>query len=173
MARWSVTYWLFQEDRKWVIVLAFVAWRVPYLYAISEARRVGHCHDCSSFYYWVWYLKSMKAEALWQVSLCATGSSDPGRWKAELPWREAGLPLWNLFWLHTFSLKTISIYFQLFSLCSFVPSPFSLLFQFSYIFFFHMQLSFIVSPSPSLSSLSPWLTSCPFILLPLHLFFLW
>ena len=47
MVRWSVTYWLLQEDGKWVIAFALATWRAPYLYVSSEARKVGHGHDCS------------------------------------------------------------------------------------------------------------------------------
>lgn len=138
-------------------VFALAAWRAPYLYVSSEARKAGHGHDCSILLLSLTFKINEGRSLMGGVTMChrKLWSREV---KAELPWRRYISFLESL-WLHTFSLKTFS---------TLLPVVFSWFFGcFSFLSFFldfplHIQLYFIVSLSPSLSSLSLWLSSCPF-----------
>ena len=141
---------------KWLILL-LQAWRAPYLYVSSEARKVGHGHDCSLLLLSLTFKINEGRSLMGGVTMCHRKLSS---WEVK-SW--AALRRYISFveslWLHTFSLKTFS---------TLLPVVFSCFFcYFSFLSFFldfplHIQLYFIVPLSPSLSSLSLQPSSCPY-----------
>lgn len=152
-----------------------MVWRTPHLCVSSEARKLGHGHECSSFYYWIWYLKLTKPEAYWQVSLYVShGDLTAGGEKLNF----LGDPFVESFWLHNLSSAVLILLTALFSLL-FLPPPFSSILSFVDFFFFNFLTSYQVSSvSPSLYFPcylcdSPHVPSFFFLFFLLHLRWSW